>query len=309
MVDNMLNIIQKKQKIIQCERCGKQFTRLTTLRTHFNNKTSCKPVLKDISIEELKEKYKVNKGVYKCENCNKEYKTSDGKYKHKKKCLVNPIIIEKKENDKLKNELKNVKEHEKLKRKELEEQVKQLLLEKSQIQEQLKDQHIGVMNNTTNNDNSVLNINIINNFGEENIEYLLKDPEFLKRCIESPINSIHRYLDNVHFNKKHPENTNIKVTNLLGPYMDYMKEGKWNKIEKKILIPRIIDKSIDVVDDIIDDNENIDSDISDSDESIYNKRKESWNEYSDIKYGENSKLKEKIISKAKRHIYNNCDKS
>ena len=300
MVDNMLNIIQKKQKIIQCERCGKQFTRLTTLRTHFNNKTSCKPVLKDISIEELKEKYKVNKGVYKCENCNKEYKTSDGKYKHKKKCLVNPIIIEKKENDKLKNELKNVKEHEKLKRKELEEQVKQLLLEKSQIQEQLKDQHIGVMNNTTNNDNSVLNINIINNFGEENIEYLLKDPEFLKRCIESPINSIHRYLDNVHFNKKHPENTNIKVTNLLGPYMDYMKEGKWNKIEKKILIPKIIDKSIDVVDDIA--YNDLDSD---SDDNIL----ENWEKYSEIKYGENKKLKEKIEKKATRHIYNNCDKS
>ena len=298
-------IIQNNKKIIQCDRCGNNFTTIANLRKHFNKKKTCEPLLKNITIKELKEKYKINKGVYKCENCGKEYKTSAGKCKHKKKCLVNPIIIEKKENDKLKNQLLKEKED----RQELEEQVKQLLLEKSQIQEQLKDQHIGVMNNTTNNDNSVLNINIINNFGEENIEYLLKDPEFLKRCIESPINSIHRYLDNVHFNKKHPENTNIKVTNLLGPYMDYMKEGKWNKIEKKILIPRIIDKSIDVVDDIIDDNENIDSDISDSDESIYNKRKESWNEYSDIKYGENSKLKEKIISKAKRHIYNNCDKS
>jgi len=34
--------------------------------------------------------------------------------------------------------------------------------------------------------------------------------------------------------------------------MDYMKESKWNKIEKKLLIPKIIDKSIDAVDDIID---------------------------------------------------------
>jgi len=32
------------------------------------------------------------------------------------------------------------------------------------------------------------------------------------------------------------------MTNLLGPYMDYIKEGKWNKIEKNILIPKIIDK-------------------------------------------------------------------
>ena len=295
----METIIKRNdRKIIQCDRCGGTFYKLDNLRRHLNKKKTCEPLLKDIPIVELIEKYKVRIGCYKCENCGKEYKSAVGKCKHKKKCLINPIIIEKKENDKLKEELEEKDKKllkEKEDRQELEEQVKQLLLEKSQIQEQLKDQHIGVMNNTTNNDNSVLNINIINNFGEENIEYLLKDPEFLKRCIESPINSIHRYLDNVHFNKKHPENTNIKVTNLLGPYMDYMKEGKWNKIEKKILIPKIIDKSIDVVDDIA--YNDLDSD---SDDNIL----ENWEKYSEIKYGENKKLKEKIEKKATRHIYN-----
>ena len=80
----MLNIIQKPLKIIhKFDRCGKEFTRLTSLRTHFNNSTVCKPLLKDIPIEELKEiMYKVNRGCYKCENCGKEYKTADGKYKH-----------------------------------------------------------------------------------------------------------------------------------------------------------------------------------------------------------------------------------
>jgi hypothetical protein len=74
-----------------------------------------------------------------------------------------------------------------------------------------------------------------------------------------------------------------------------MKEGKWNKIEKKILIPRIIDKSIDVVDDIA--YNDLDSD---SDDNIL----ENWEKYSEIKYGENKKLKEKIEKKATRHIYN-----
>ena len=123
--------------IIQCDRCGTNFSRLTHLRRHFSRKNICKPVLKDISIEELIEKYKVNKGCYKCENCGKEYKSANGKYKHKKKCLVNPIIIEKKENEKLKEELEE-KDKKLLKerkdRQELEEQIKQLLLEKTQIQ-------------------------------------------------------------------------------------------------------------------------------------------------------------------------------
>ena len=35
------------------------FKRLTHLRRHFNRKNICKPLIKDIPIEELKEKYKV----------------------------------------------------------------------------------------------------------------------------------------------------------------------------------------------------------------------------------------------------------
>ena len=132
-------VIQIYNKVIECERCGNKFKTISNLRKHFNRKNICEPILKDIPIIELKEKYKVNKGVYKCENCSKEYKSKDGKYKHKKKCLINPIIIEKKENDKLKEELEEKDKKllkEKEDRQELEEQVKQLLLEKSQIQEQ-----------------------------------------------------------------------------------------------------------------------------------------------------------------------------
>jgi hypothetical protein len=300
---------QIHQKVIQCDRCGSVFTTKTNLRKHFNRKYICKPILNDISIEDLKEKYKVKKGCYKCENCGKEYKSKVGKCKHKKKCLVNPIIIEKNENDKLKNELESVKKEknkEVIRRKELEKQVEQLILEKTQLQEA----HAKVINNDHSNTNNITtigrdqNIIIVNNFGEENIEYLLKDENFVKKCIESPINSIHQYLDNVHFNNEHPENKNIKMTNLLGPYMDYIKEGKWNKIEKNILIPKIINKSIDTVDNIMYADLEDDSD-SDSDND---KPLKAWDEYSNIKYGENDKLKNKITNKAKRHIYNTTHK-
>ena len=280
-------IKQNNKKIIQCDRCGGTFCKLDNLRRHLKKKKTCEPILKDIPVAELIEKYKVRKGCYKCENCGKEYKSAVGKCKHKKKCLVNPIIIEKKENDKLKEEL----DKEISKRKELEKQVEQLLLEKTQRNQE---NHIGVINN----DNSQnTNINIVFNFGEENIEYLLKDENFIKKCIESPINSIHKYLDNVHFNKEHPENRNIKMTNLLGPYMDYIKGGKWNKIEKDVLIPKIIDKSIDTIDDVIDYGKE-DSD-DDSEKEIDDKK---WKVYkSEIN---KIKIKNKIIKKANRRIYN-----
>ena len=300
-------IIQINKKNIQCDRCGYNFTTIANLRKHLNKKNTCEPILKDISIEELKDKYKVKKGCYKCENCGKEFKTSSGKCKHKKKCSINPIIIEKKETDKLKEELESVKKEknkEIIKRKELEKQVEKLILEKTQLQEA----HARVINNDHSNTNNITtigrdqNIIIVNNFGEENIEYLLKDENFIKKCIESPINSIHKYLDNVHFNKEHPENRNIKMTNLLGPYMDYIKEGKWNKIEKNILIPKIIDKSIDVVDEIA--YKDLDANTDEEDDTL-----NAWEKYSDIKYGDNNKLKDKITKKATRHIYNETSKN
>lgn len=293
---------QKQHNIIQCDRCGVNFTRLTSLRTHLKKKNTCEPILKDIPVLELINKYKVRKGCYKCENCGKEYKSAVGKCKHKKKCLVNPIIIEKNENDKLKNELESVKKEknkEVIRRKELEKQVEQLILEKTQLQEA----HAKVINNDHSNTNNITtigrdqNIIIVNNFGEENIEYLLKDENFIKKCIENPVNSISKYLDNVHFNKEHPENRNIKITNLLGPYMDYIKEGEWNKIEKNILLPKIINKSIDVIDDIA--YQDMDSDSDKEDESLTK-----WDNYSEIKFDENKKLKDKIIKKANRKIYN-----
>ena len=79
--------------------------------------------------------------------------------------------------------------------------------------------------------------------------------------------------------------------------MDYIKEGEWNKIEKNILLPKIINKSIDVIDDIA--YQDMDSDSDKEDESLTK-----WDNYSEIKFDENKKLKDKIIKKANRKIYN-----
>ena len=244
----MLNIIQKPLKIIQCDRCGKEFTRLTSLRTHFNNKRVCKPLLKDIPIEELKEKYKVNRGCYKCENCGKEYKTADGKYKHKKKCLLNPAIIEKKNIDKLETELKSVKDD----KQELEAKVQQLLLERTQAQEA----NAKIINNTNNSHNNTNNYNTINviikNYGEEK-EMSEKE---IKRLVEVamkkcnniagvPWDALNHVLQQKHFNPKYPENQNLKLTNISSPIMDVYTNNKWRKVpfaeQIKIIIESLME--------------------------------------------------------------------
>jgi len=257
---------------IICDRCGREFKKMDNLRRHLNRVYICQPTLMDISIDVLRAKYACKKGVYGCENCGKVYKTSSGKSKHKKMCL-----LEQKEKDKiiqekdelLKEALAKIYE-EQQSREKLEEMVKELLLQKQCIQ------------NITNN-----NIIIINNFGEENTDYLREDENFLRKCIESPMQSIQKYLDAVHFNKEHPENNNIKLTNLQSPFMDYFKNGNWSKIEQRILIPNLIHKSVKVIHSLIDD----------EDESA-----DKWYKYRNT-LGD-SGVKQKLKTKAKSYIYN-----
>ena len=248
MEEKRIYIIQKHTKIIQCDRCGTEFKNLRNLRNHFNRKNTCKPLLKDIPIEELKEKYKVNRGCYKCENCGKEYKTADGKYKHKKKCLVNPAIIEKKENDKLKEELESVKDD----KQELEAKVQQLILERTQAQEA----NAKIINNNNNSHNNTNNYNTINviikNYGEEK-EMSEKE---IKRLVEVamkkcnniagvPWDALNHVLQQKHFNPKYPENQNLKLTNISSPIMDVYTNNKWRKVpfaeQIKIIIESLME--------------------------------------------------------------------
>lgn len=257
---------------IVCDRCGRDFKKLDNLRRHLNRVYICQPTVKDIAIEVLRTKYACKKGVYACENCGKVYKTSSGKCKHKKTCDVpqkeKDKIIEEKD-ELLKEALAKIYQ-EQQSREKLEQQVKELLLQKQCVQ------------NITNN-----NIIIINNFGEENTDYLRSDDSFIKKCIESPMQSIQKYLDAVHFNKEHPENNNIKLTNLQSPFMDYFKNGNWSKIEQRVLIPNIIHKSAQVIHSLIDDEE--------SNADKWYKYRNQINEVG---------MKQKLKTKAKSYIYN-----
>lgn len=268
---------------ISCDRCGREFKKMDNLRRHLNRVYICQPVIADINIDVLRAKYACKKGVYACENCGKTYKTSSGKSKHKKICLQ-----KEKEKDKiiqeqdllLKEALAKITE-EKQSREKLEEQVRELLLQKQYVQ------------NITNN-----NFIIINNYGEENTDYLRNDATFLQKCVESPLQSIQKYLDAVHFNKDHPENNNIKLTNLQSPFMDYFRDGNWNKIEQRVLIPNIIHKSVKVIHSLLGENDdNHESDVE-NDDTHCQKWYKYMNEISD------PALKQKIKVKAKSFIYN-----
>lgn len=271
---------------IVCDRCGRDFKKMDNLRRHLNRVYICQPILADIPIESLRAKYACKKGVYACENCGKIYKTSSGKCKHKKTCLKQDKEKDKiiQEKDTLLKEALAKIDKEQQSREKLEEQVKELLLQKQCVQ------------NITNN-NFIIQIN---NYGEENMEYLRNDANFLQKCVECPMQSIQKYLDAVHFNKDHPENSNIKLTNLQSPFMDYFKNGNWSKIEQRVLIPKIIHKSVKVIHSLLGEEVDEHEESSSSDDDVPKNQK--WYQYMN-EIGDPS-MKQKIKVKAKSFIYN-----
>ena len=296
MVQIEQNIIQNEQKIIRCDRCSNTFSNMTNLRRHFNRKNICKPLIKDIPIEELKEKYKVRKGCYKCENCGKEYKTSDGKYKHKQKCLINVSIIDKKENDKLKEELEIIKVEKKVLEQELDSKNDSKII--SNNKKNININNSGTLNNGYIKNNVVVNVN---NYGTQTAMTQKEITKIIKVAMRlcdnimgNPWDALNYVLQQIHFNPKYPENQNLKLKNFSSPVMDVYKNDKWKKVPFTEQIKLIIESLME----FIDNNQHYVNFSSNYWEELYNKLDDYF-----LK-GENRKYYKNVETSLKCRLYN-----
>ena len=76
-----------------CKRCCYETTRISNFKMHINRKNICNDtneskLSKDELLDNLN-KIREKKEKYICEYCNKNFETSDKKYKHKKICKEN----------------------------------------------------------------------------------------------------------------------------------------------------------------------------------------------------------------------------
>ena len=251
-----------------CFRCGYSTTHKGSLINHLNRKKICKPTLVDISIEEIKNYYNFDTSTIipqkstilhqnshildknspqkstiiphlstiipqkstlfnkdTCLYCNKAFSRSDSLKRHlntcKKKQTEDTIILKEKENE----------------IQELKEMVEKLLLE-------TKTNNItNNTNNSTNNKDSFNTNNtiIINNYGDEDTKYITSD-YILKLLKNKPAKAIPELIKYTHFNDKHPENQNIKITNKKEPYIKVLKNDKWELQDKDETITDLIDR-------------------------------------------------------------------
>ena len=245
----------------KCLRCGYTGKQKSHLMNHLKRKNICPPINEDISIENIKKIYKfesapkmhpkctqnapklgkstytqmhpklgndapkmhpkLGKNKHICEFCNKIFTRSTGLKKHLKICESSKTDCDK-----------------------IEEMQKEIEKLKKQLENSNNTTNNNITNNnynTTNNNNSTnMTVININNFGEENTQYITKD--YILALLEKPFQAIPELIKYTHFNKDHPENHNIKITNKKAPFVKVLKNNKWELMDKKDTICDLIDK-------------------------------------------------------------------
>ena len=222
-----------------------------------NRKNICKPLLSDTTIYDIKNQYNIENKLndthstpnesylnpfeskmnpnesknkltkFECIYCNKFYSTNSNLHKHLKICKE-----KKKSNEQNKITLLEKEKEELLKT------VEKLLIECSN-----KSNNSTINSNNSNNTNSnnTNNTIIINNYGDENTKYITKE-YIVNLLANKPFKAIPEMIKHTHFNKEHPENQNIKITNKKEPYVKIMKDNKWLYQDRKNTITDLIDK-------------------------------------------------------------------
>ena len=222
----------------ECLRCGFKTNHKTNFKKHLDRKYTCKAIMKEIDVYKIKKQYNMletnntNKMSTLCQHyvntmstlCQHYVNTNDQKNYKCKYCLKSF----KTRQSKSRHENKYCKEKEKKsENKMLLMKIEQMKTEISKMKSQ-----INIKNNSENTitDN---NIQIIN-FGKEEIDYISEKK--IKKLLLSPATAIPNLLKNIHFHPKHPENHNVKLTNLHDNYAKVFKNKSWETINKEDLL-------------------------------------------------------------------------
>ena len=293
-----------------CLRCGYIASQKINLKHHLNRKNICKPILEDISIEDVKKFYgfetpsKIHQNppnlhqnppnqppnrppkIY-TKNHQKPPKSPKFSTKNHQKPPKNEIVNECPYCYKTFSRLDSLKRHYgrcKIKKKETEND-KQEIRELKEIVEKLliENKTTTITNNTNNTNNSnnttnntTNNIININNYGDEDTKYITCD-YIIGLLKNKPAKSIPELIKYTHFNEAHPENQNIKITNKKEPYIKVLKNDKWELQDKEETISDLIDRQqVHLMDAVVE--KKIDSSCNNSEKINIKRCNELYNE-------------------------------
>lgn len=212
-----------------CTRCGYECKFKQNLIRHLKNKTVCPANFSNDGREDLLNKLqKREEGSFQCKDCYQKFKSRQGLTYHMKKqtCLEastssgNGTMQQKLEY--LEDELNNLKS-------------------KLQQDDNTRVQSISNSNNTINNINHGINVQInLNNYGQETLSHIT--PLFLRECLFECEHGIKKYLDKVHFDKEVPENRNVRIKSIKSKLLEHLINGKWMACDKNAKLDEMIQR-------------------------------------------------------------------
>ena len=182
-----------------------------------------------------------NRCTFKCPSCYKVYSRYQRLLEHKSKCNFKSHPFECESCHNILSSYCTLARHRKTcSKKQEQEEVKQLKKENEELRLQLSQtqtQNTTVANssitsgqNTFVGDHNTANIININGLGKEDIGYLTDNPRFksfMTKCINNQLDGVMEYLENKHFNPKHPENHNLKKLTKKDSFMECYDGEKW----------------------------------------------------------------------------------
>mgnify|MGYP001269164760 CR=1 FL=1 len=229
----------------ECQRCGYETTNKSMFKRHLLRKNLCnlkfcllnryQLLIANNFHEEAKEyaheaqcKPKVKHTVIPipqdvipngitCKFCKKVFSTRQGKYKHLKYHCKKKI--DESEKDIIIKELKE-------KNEELSSMIEKLLD---------KSNNINIVEGAINTTNNIQ----INNYGSENIEYL--SDKVFKKLLDKPFSAITKLIELKHFNPNHPENHNVKITNIHDKYAKIYQDKVWLIKHKRDVVEELVE--------------------------------------------------------------------
>lgn len=195
--------------IHECPRCGYQTTNKSDFRLHINRRSICDPIVAEVKLDKLKEKYIKKEPVpnFVCEACKAIYSSKTGYYSHLKECPGNTL--------------------ERIAR--LEKYVAQIMYVLNR--DDVKKPKL-LMN--TQNDNSTPN-----NLGREEINHIFDDIDFMRNCFNNYEKGIIIFIRKVWFDDAYPRNKNLKPLN--SKYVEFYQYNKWNKCSWNDYIRNLLD--------------------------------------------------------------------
>ena len=224
--------------------------------------------------------------IYDC-GCGKFYSHRASFYRHKKQCSYADTNHKEPENiiQSLQERLDKQDKEIERKNQEMDELRKKIeMLIENTNGSNTNNTHI--QNQTIKNQNNIdtQNIFIVNNFGSENMDYLT-DKEITNLIKNNgPVICIPKLIESIHFDPRHPENHNIKVTNMKNNHAKIFNDNKWITTNKKRAIDSMIENSCVLLEEKYQDNKN----------SISEFRQERFQQFQN-KYVEQDKDMMKII--------------